>query len=65
MSPDAHAIVDTVVLRYFLIVGRTELLLDLLGSPIAISRIVFDPGEGNVPELAMVAGLEEHRRMVR
>ncbi len=46
MSPDAHAIVDTVVLRYFLIVGRTELLLDLLGSPIAVSRIVFDPGEG-------------------
>jgi len=41
-----------VVLRYFLIAGRAGLLLDLLGSPLAVSRIVFDPSEGNVPELA-------------
>lgn len=40
------AVVDTVVLRYFLFVDRGELLLDLLDRPIFVPRIVFDPDEG-------------------
>lgn len=47
------AVVDTVVLRYFLFVERAELLAALLQPPIYVPRIVFDPDEGDVPELAM------------
>lgn len=49
----ARAIVDTVVLRYFLLVDRTELLLNLLGSPLGVPRVVYDPEEGDVPAIAM------------
>lgn len=52
MSP-ASAVLDTVVLRYFLLVDRTELLLNLLGSPLGAPRVVYDPDEGNVPPDAM------------
>ncbi len=52
-SPTPKAIVDTVVLRYFLFVDRAQLLLDLLGAPIGVPRPVFDPDEGAVPEEAM------------
>ncbi|MDQ4070585.1 MAG: hypothetical protein M3203_14105 [Actinomycetota bacterium] len=41
-----EAVVDTVVLRYFLLVDEVDLLLKLLGSPMAVPRIVFDPDEG-------------------
>jgi predicted LPLAT superfamily acyltransferase len=37
------AIVDTVVFRYFLLVERFELLLRVLGQPLMVSRIVYDP----------------------
>lgn len=47
------AVVDTVVLRYFLLVGRQDLLLALLGRPLMVPRVVFDPDEGDVPEAAM------------
>ncbi|GIV01107.1 MAG: hypothetical protein KatS3mg014_2722 [Actinomycetota bacterium] len=43
------AILDTVVLRYFLLVGRRDLLLALLGNPVQVPRVVFDPDEGDVP----------------
>jgi hypothetical protein len=49
----AEAVVDTVVLRYFCFVGRQDLLLALLGSPLAVPRAVFDPDDGDVPEDAM------------
>ena len=49
-SPDA--VVDTVVLRYFLLVDEIDLLLDLLGDPIAVPRVVFDRDEGEIPETA-------------
>lgn len=42
-SPDA--VVDTVVLRYFLLVDEIDLLLKLVGSPLAVPRIVYDPDE--------------------
>jgi hypothetical protein len=48
-----RTVVDTVVLRYFLLVDRTELLLRLLGSPLGIARVVYDPDEGDVPPDAM------------
>lgn len=48
------AIVDTVILRYFLFVDRRDLLRDLLGLPLRVPRIVFDPGEeANLPETVM------------
>ena len=39
------AVVDTVVLRYFLFVEREDLLLELLGNPLSVPRTVFDPDE--------------------
>lgn len=47
------AVVDTVVLRYFLFVARQDLLVALLGRPLMVPRVVFDPDEGDVPEDAM------------
>jgi hypothetical protein len=41
-----ETVVDTVVLMYFLYAGDVELLLELLGRPIAVPRIVYDPDEG-------------------
>jgi hypothetical protein len=44
-SPDA--VVDTVVLRYFLLVDEVGLLLKLAGSPLGVPRIVYDPEEAD------------------
>lgn len=50
-STQPECVVDTVVLRYFLLVGEENLLVRLLGSPIGTSRIVYDPAEQeDVPE---------------
>lgn len=49
---EPSAVVDTVVLRYFLFVDRVDLLLDLLGRPIAVPRIIYDPDEGDPPDSA-------------
>jgi hypothetical protein len=46
------AILDTVVLRYFLLVERTDLLSALLGNPLYVPRVVFDPDEAEAPEAA-------------
>lgn len=48
-----RAIADTVVLRYFLFVDRWDLLIQVLGMPIAVPRIVYDADEGAVPERSM------------
>jgi hypothetical protein len=61
----ARSIVDTVVLRYFLLVDRTELLLNLLGSPLGMPRVVYDAEEGDVPANAMsemTRAIYDHRR---
>lgn len=56
------AIVDTVVLRYFLFVDHQDLLRDLLGRPLRVPRIVFDPEEeADLPEL----GMSEITRSIR
>lgn len=52
MSSEPSTVVDTVVLRYFLFVDRLDLLLDLLGRPIAVPRMIFDPDEDNSPDSA-------------
>ena len=44
-----NAVVDTVVLRYFLLAERADLLIDLLGSPIGAPRVVFDPEDEGAP----------------
>jgi len=50
----ASAVVDSVTLHYFLLVGRAALLIDLLGSPLRVPRIVYDPDEpANTPPTAM------------
>jgi hypothetical protein len=52
--PRPPAILDTVVLRYFLFIDRHDLLLGLLGRPLRAPRIVFDPQEeAGLPELSM------------
>ncbi len=43
-------VVDTVVLLYFLFADRADLLFELLGRPIYVPRVVFDPAEGDVPD---------------
>lgn len=53
--PDApQAVVDTVILRYFYVVDRADLLYELLGEPIVVPRVVFDPDEeANAPERSL------------
>jgi len=50
-SESPESVVDTVVLRYFLLVDEAELLLRLLGAPIGTPRIVYDNDEAaHMPE---------------
>lgn len=51
------AIVDTVVLRYFLFSSRFDLLGDLLGAPLGVSRIVYDPDEDSSADEAAMSEL--------
>lgn len=54
MYPDSlSSVVDTVVLRYFLLVDQVNLLVALLGAPLGVPRIIFDPDEGDVPNNAL------------
>jgi hypothetical protein len=57
MTPSSltiESVLDTNVLRYFLFVGRADLLSHILGNPLGVPRIVFDPGEeDSIPEDAM------------
>ncbi len=46
-SPPRPAVVDTVVLRYFLLVERFDLLSRVLGGQIMVSRIVYNPEDRN------------------
>lgn len=62
-----EAVVDTVVLMYFLLVQEAALLLELLGTPIAVPRIVYDPDEeATAPNSARseVMRSVEHQRWV-
>lgn len=60
-TPPNDSIVDSVILHYFLLVDRLPLLTDLLGAPLRVPRIVYDPDEEpGTPPLAM----SEMRRAV-
>lgn len=50
-SSEPRAVADTVVLRYLLFVDRLDLLLDLVGRPLLVPRVVFDPDEEDPPDL--------------
>jgi predicted nucleic acid-binding protein len=54
-------VVDTVVLHYFLIADRAELLLELLEPPVGMPRIVFDPDDDEGRDI----GVSELRRNIR
>ena len=47
-------IVDTVVLLYFLLTGQEDLLIRLLGSPLRVPFVVYDPDEPDVSEALQV-----------
>ena len=66
MSEGAH-IIDTVVLMYFLLVGREALLGDLLGRPLQVPLAVYDPEERELLEGASPRSefLSEMRQAVR
>lgn len=49
LSEGSH-IIDTVVLMYFLLVGREALLADLLGRPLQVPLAVYDPEDRRPPE---------------
>ena len=54
LSARSEVVVDSVVLHYFLLVDATDLLLRLLGSPLQVPRIVYDPEEApETPPAAM------------
>ncbi len=54
-------VVDTVVLHYFLVVDRAQLLLDLLDPPLGVPRIVFDPDDDQGDD-AVVSELRQNIR---
>lgn len=49
LSEGSH-IIDTVVLMYFLLVGREALLADLMGRPLQVPLAVYDPEDRRPPE---------------
>lgn len=51
-SEPPKSVADTVVVLNFLLVEEWQLLVTLIGRPIAVPRIVYDPESGDVPEIA-------------
>ncbi|MYB77470.1 MAG: hypothetical protein F4X83_10330 [Chloroflexi bacterium] len=60
-------IIDTVVLLYFMLTRREQLLLRLLGSPLRVPLVVYDPEEEElpVPALQRAELLSEMRQAIR
>lgn len=53
-NPPAEVVIDSVVLHYFLLVDRYDLLAALLRGPMMVPRIVYDPDEpGGTPPASM------------
>lgn len=61
-SASPKSVVDTVVLRYFLLVDEADLMLALLGTPVSTPRIVYDDDEG--PQVSDDARSEITRSIV-
>lgn len=49
-SRSSDCVVDTVILMYFLMAAQEDLLVEVLGRPIGVPRVVYDPDEGDAPE---------------
>lgn len=66
LSEGSH-IIDTVVLMYFLLVGRETLLGDLLGRPLQVPVAAYDPEDRRPPEGTSPSSelLSEMRQAVR
>lgn len=66
LSEGSH-IIDTVVLMYFLLVGREALLGDLMGRPLQVPFAVYDPEDRNLQGGASPRSelLSEMRQAVR
>ena len=66
LSEGSH-IIDTVVLMYFLLVGREALLGDLMGRPLQVPMAVYDPEDRKLPDGASPRSemLSEMRQAVR
>jgi hypothetical protein len=66
LSEGSH-IIDTVVLMYFLLVGREALLGDLMGRPLQVPLAVYDPEDRKLQEGASPRSelLSEMRQAVR
>lgn len=60
-------IIDTVVLLYFMLTRREQLLLRLLGSPLRVPLVVYDPEEEGlpIPALQRAELLSEMRQAIR
>jgi hypothetical protein len=65
-KPRADGVIDSVVLHYFLLVDRAPLLLDLLGVPLRVPRLIFDPedepGTSPMAMSEMNRSIDYHRR---
>src|SRR6266508_3552114 len=64
---EPEVLCDTVVVNYFLAVGRFDLLRNVLGGVVSVPRVVFDPDEppDDTPELLLSElrrGLLHHER---
>lgn len=60
-------IIDTVVLLYFMLTRREQLLIQLLGSPLRVPLVVYDPEEEGLPKPALQRAelLSEMRQAIR
>lgn len=67
MSSEHETITDTVVLLYFLLVGHSDLLTELLGGRIRAPRAVYDPDDRDLDVDALRHSdlLSEMRQSVR
>jgi hypothetical protein len=65
-SQSPRCVVDTVVLRYFLFADRVDVLLELVGAPIVVPRIIFDPDDAEAPAAAkseLTASVAHQRKL--
>src|SRR2546423_7377352 len=61
----AAVVVDTVVVNYFLAVGRFSLLAGVLGGAVRVPRSVYDPDDAGVTRDEALSELERGLRLHR
>lgn len=65
VSSPASSVVDTVVLRYFLFVGKADLLVQLLGRPIMVPNAVYSTADDDGTTEALLSELMRSIRWQR